>query len=60
LQQKPNKAAQCANHHSNAKQGDQEKYQGCLHGLASLCGSQPKRRQVACTSVGFAYFSSLA
>jgi len=60
LQQKPNKAAQCAKHHSNAKQGDQEEDYCGLHGLASLGGVHPKRRQVACTSVGFAYFSSLA
>jgi hypothetical protein len=60
LQQKPNKAAQCADHHSNAKQGDKEEYQGCLHGLASLGGVHPKRRQVACTLVGVSYFNCLA
>jgi hypothetical protein len=60
LQQKPNKTKDRADHHSNAKQGDQEEDKGCLHDLASLGGVQPKRRQVACTSVGFAYFSSLA
>jgi hypothetical protein len=60
LQQKPNKAAQCADHHNNAKQGDHEEDQGSLHGLASLGGVQPKRRQVACTSVGLGYLNSLA
>jgi hypothetical protein len=34
--------------------------QDSFHVLASLGGVQPKRRQVACTSVGFAYFNSLA
>jgi hypothetical protein len=60
LQQDPNKTKDRDDHHSDAKQGDQEKDQGCLHGLASLGGVQPKRRQVDCTFVGFSYFNCLA
>jgi hypothetical protein len=60
MQQDPYKAKQCDDDNGSAKQGDKEEDHGCLHGFASLVGVQPKRRQVACTSVGFAYFNSLA
>jgi hypothetical protein len=60
LQQYPNKTKYRDDHHGDAKQGDQQEDQDSFHNLASLGGVQPKRRQVACTSVGFAYFNSLA
>jgi hypothetical protein len=60
LQQYPNKTKYRDDHHSNAKQGDKKEDHCGLHGLTSLGGVQPKRRQVDCTSVGFAYFNSLA
>jgi hypothetical protein len=60
LQQNPNKTKYRDDHHGDAKQGDKKEDQGCLHGLASLGGVHPKRRQVACTSVGFVYFNCLA